>query len=142
MQTPSAQIWLPNRNGRIGRPGRYPGICFAVFKVKPAHILKISFGKPSPELFVQLARQFLYGLFPIPCLRISLLLMFNNPPADLEVSDDLYRVDILCYSQASFPDEISDFADERKSCFFQFSSGCFLCGLSQRIPSSIGFCSR
>jgi hypothetical protein len=40
--------------------------------------------------------------------------MFDYPPADLEVSNDLYRIDVLCYGQAGFPDDILDFSDERK----------------------------
>ena len=79
---------LPDGNGRIGCAGHYPESRFAVFKVEPAHILKISLEKPSPELFGQLARQFLYGLFSISCFWTPLLLMFDNPPADLEVSSE------------------------------------------------------
>lgn len=70
-----------------------------------------------------MARKFLYSLFPVPCLRIPLLLMFDDLPADLEVRDDLYRVDVLCYGQAGFLDEISDFSNEKKNGLFQISSG-------------------
>ena len=128
--------WLPERNGRIGSAGHCPRGRFAVFKVEPAHILKISFGEASPKLFGQLARQLLYGPFPIPCLWISLLLMFDNPPADLEVSDDLYRVDVLCYGQAGFPDDILDFSDERKNGLCRLSSGSSPCWFFRRISSS------
>ena len=47
--------WLPGRNGRIGPVGHCLRSQLTVFKVKSAHILKISFGKPSPKLFGQLA---------------------------------------------------------------------------------------
>ena len=41
----------------------------------------------------------------------------------LEVGDDLYRVDVLCYGQAGFLDDIPDLPDERRNSHFQFSSG-------------------
>jgi hypothetical protein len=69
--------------------------------------------------------------------------MFDDPPADLEVGDGLYRVDVLCYGQASFPDDILDFSDERKNGFVRFSSGSSPYWFLRRISSSsIGSRSR
>ena len=68
--------------------------------------------------------------------------MFDDPPADLEVGDDLYRVDVLCYGQAGFLDDIPDLSDERRNSPFQFSSGRSLCWLFQCISSSIRSRSR
>jgi hypothetical protein len=90
-----------------------------------------------------MARQLLDGPFPIPSLRIPLLLMFDYPPANLEVGNDLYRVDVLCYGQAGFPDDILDFSDERKNGLFRFSSGSSPYWFFRRISSSfIGSRSR
>ena len=68
--------------------------------------------------------------------------MFDDPPADLEVGDDLYRVDVLCYGQAGFLDDIPDLSDERRNSHFQFSSGRSPCWLFQCISSSIRSRSR
>ena len=68
--------------------------------------------------------------------------MFDDPPADLEVGDDLYRVDVLCYGQAGFLDDIPDLPDERRDDYFQFSSGRSSCWLFQCISSSIRSRSR
>jgi hypothetical protein len=45
--------------------------------------------------------------------------MFDDPPADLEDRDDLYRVDVLRYGQTGFLDEIPDLSDERRNSLFR-----------------------
>ena len=83
-----------------GRRGQLPRSLLGDWRVavppleeEPPHVFKVCFGKSASKFLGQSRRQFLQDLGPVFCLFLALLLMFDDAAPDLEVCENLQRVD-------------------------------------------------